>query len=236
MKVLLVDDDIVSRMMLMHMVDSCGPFHIIEAENGAEAWELIEAGLRPAICFCDLRMPRMSGQELLARVRELPELDGMPFVLVSSANDTEVVRTAAATGATGFICKPFSESDVRAFLAGLPAPRRLLAAETPAATLRRLNIDAARLLAYLGGLGSQLVDAVTDLPQLAANGDLAALAQRLERLTTGCRTLGLEGCADALALAAATLPEIESLRLALADAQNSVQLQGDEVRRWYLEA
>lgn len=236
MKVLLVDDDIVSRMMLMHMVDSCGPFHIIEAENGADAWDLIEAGLRPAICFCDLRMPRMSGQELLARVRSVPELDAMPFVLVSSASEAEVVQQAVATGATGFICKPFAEGDVRAYLAGLPPPRRLLAAESPAATLRRLNIDANRLLAYLGGLGAQLQQAATELSPLVEGGDTIQLAQRLERLVTGCRTLGLDGCADALSRAAAAQPDHERLRQALVDAINSAQLQGDDVRRWYLDA
>ena len=37
MKVLVVDDDVVSRMVLMHLVDACGPFDIIEAEDGEVA-------------------------------------------------------------------------------------------------------------------------------------------------------------------------------------------------------
>ena len=65
MKVLVVDDDVVSRMVLMHLIDSCGKFDIVEAEDGADAWRQLQDGLRPAICFCDLRMPNMSGMELL---------------------------------------------------------------------------------------------------------------------------------------------------------------------------
>jgi CheY-like chemotaxis protein len=74
MKVLVVDDDVVSRMMLMHLVDSCGKYDILEAEDGADAWRQLEAGLRPAITFCDLRMPQLSGTELLARVKAHPDL------------------------------------------------------------------------------------------------------------------------------------------------------------------
>jgi CheY-like chemotaxis protein len=73
MKVLVVDDDVVSRMVLMHLIDSCGSFDIVEAEDGADAWQQLEAGLRPAICFCDLRMPRLSGMELLQRVKATPK-------------------------------------------------------------------------------------------------------------------------------------------------------------------
>ena len=39
MEVLVVDDDVVSRMVLMHLVDSCGAYEIFEAEDGLDAWE-----------------------------------------------------------------------------------------------------------------------------------------------------------------------------------------------------
>ncbi|MFZ6775156.1 response regulator, partial [Undibacterium sp. SXout7W] len=91
MKVLVVDDDVVSRIVLMHLIDSCGVHDIVEAEDGAAAWEQLEAGLRPALCFCDLRMPRLSGMELLQRVKGNPDLQAMPFVLISSATDRDTV-------------------------------------------------------------------------------------------------------------------------------------------------
>jgi two-component system chemotaxis response regulator CheY len=88
MKVLVVDDDVVSRMVLMHLIDACGKFEILEAEDGEDAWQQMAGGLRPAICFCDLRMPRLSGMDLLQRVKADSTLDAMPFVLVTSANDS----------------------------------------------------------------------------------------------------------------------------------------------------
>ena len=81
MKVLIVDDDVVSRMMLMHMIDSAagGVFDVLEAEDGGDAWEQLDGGAGPAIVFCDLRMPRLSGMELLARVKADARFAGYAF-------------------------------------------------------------------------------------------------------------------------------------------------------------
>ena len=118
MKVLVVDDDVVSRMVLMHLIDSCGKFDIVEAEDGADAWRQLQDGLRPAICFCDLRMPNMSGMELLRHVKGHAGLAGMPFVLVTSASDKDTLQEATQAGAAGYIVKPFQAEQVRVHLAG----------------------------------------------------------------------------------------------------------------------
>src|ERR1700750_717031 len=124
-KVLVVDDDVVSRMVLMHLIDGCGDFDILEAEDGQDAWDQLSSGLRPAICFCDLRMPRLSGMELLQKIRADGGFNGMPFVLVTSANDSDTVEQANDFGAAAFIAKPFKPEQVREQMAPFgsgPAP------------------------------------------------------------------------------------------------------------------
>lgn len=37
MKILIVDDDIISRMLLMHLISACGQCDIVEAEDGLDA-------------------------------------------------------------------------------------------------------------------------------------------------------------------------------------------------------
>ena len=192
MQVLVVDDDVVSRMMLMHLVDSCGRYDILEAEDGADAWRQLEAGLRPALVFCDLRMPHLSGTELLARAKAHPELKTTPFVLVSAANDAATMGEAAALGADGYVVKPFRVEQLRPHLAAL-APD-----ETLEESARRLGIDLARVQLYLGGLERQLLDAAASLGTCLADGPDGAQA-RLARLGEGCRTLGLNGAAARLA-------------------------------------
>jgi two-component system chemotaxis response regulator CheY len=218
MKVLVVDDDVVSRMMLMHLVDSCGRYEILEAEDGADAWRQLEAGLRPGIVFCDLRMPNLSGTELLARVRARPELAGLPFVLVSAANDDATIGEAGALGATGYVVKPFRVEGLRPHLLALAAD------EAPAASLQRLGIDVARLALYLGGLERQLAEAAGMIETALAQGDRPAALERLRRLREGCAMLGLHAAATALARIEAA-PDAASLAPALGAASVAVARQ-----------
>ena len=197
MKVLVVDDDVVSRMMLMHLVDSCGKYVILEAEDGLDAWRQLEAGLRPAIIFCDLRMPQLSGTALLARVRAHPGLASMPFVLVSAANDGATIMEAGALGADGYVVKPFRIENLRPHLMALAAD------EAPAASTQRLGIDARRLALYLDALERQLLEAGPAIEAFLAQGDLRPAAERLARLRAGCSTLGLHRAASRLARAEA---------------------------------
>jgi two-component system chemotaxis response regulator CheY len=237
MKVLVVDDDVISRMVLMHLIDSCGTFDILEAEDGADAWDHLERGLRPDICFCDLRMPRMSGMDLLARVRAEAALSGMPFILVSSATDNETMSQATGLGATGYIVKPFQAEQVRVHLAALcGAATDEHDAEAPLETMQRLGINADRLLVYLGGYQSQLAAASADLEALLASGEPQAVLLRLERLQAGSQTLGLTAVA---ALFQAPPPEqlnAAGLNALLAEAVRAVVRQSDIVRRIYAPA
>jgi two-component system chemotaxis response regulator CheY len=223
MKVLVVDDDVVSRMMLMHLVDSCGKYEILEAEDGADAWRQLEAGLRPGIVFCDLRMPELSGAELLARVRARPDLAGLPFVLVSAATDGATIGEAEALGATGYVVKPFRVESLRPHLLALAAD------EAPAASLQRLGIDAARLALYQGGLERQLAEAAGVIETALASGDKPAALERLRRLREACAMLGLHAAAAALARVEAA-PEAASLAPALDAASAAVARQAALLR------
>jgi two-component system chemotaxis response regulator CheY len=223
MKVLVVDDDVVSRMMLMHLVDSCGQHGIVEAEDGADAWTQLAAGLRPAIVFCDLRMPNLSGMDLLQRVRADAALAATPFVLVSAASDTATLAQAGRCGADGYIVKPFGLEQVRAQLARVPeAPP----SEAPAAAARRLGITLGRLLDYLAGLRRQLEDAAL-LPEALPAQERAA---SLLRLSQGCATLGLAQAAAQLA-GAGEGAGIAAAQAALAQALVAVGEQEARARK-----
>ncbi len=234
MKVLVVDDDVVSRMVLMHLIDSCGKFDIVEAEDGADAWQQLEDGLRPAICFCDLRMPRLSGLELLQRVKAHAELNSMPFVLVTSANDKETVQEATRAGAAGYIVKPFQAEQVRVHLAGFldqAASGYEHQAEAPADTLRRLGINSERLLVYLTGFQNQLTAAATDLEAALAKGEQQDAQARIDRLHAGCVTLGLYGAAAALKSFAPQRLVNDEVQAVVADVVRAVIHQAGLVRQ-----
>lgn len=228
MKVLVVDDDVVARMMLMHLVDSCGQYEILEAEDGEAAWQQLAAGLRPGILFCDLRMPRLDGMELLARVRAVqhdPLLAALPFVLVSAASDAETLAEAGRRGADGYIVKPFEAGEVRAQLARLAQPD-----EEPAAVMQRLGIAPERLLLYLGGLQRQLEEAGSALAAAPLAAPAAqGRAAHLLRLAEGCAMLGLVDSAARLRAVAAQ-DDAQAIRTALVQALGAVGRQQQRVQ------
>jgi two-component system chemotaxis response regulator CheY len=232
MKVLVVDDDVVSRMVLMHLIDACGKFEILEAEDGEDAWQQMAGGLRPAICFCDLRMPRLSGMDLLARVKSDSALGAMPFVLVTSANDSETVGQAEGLGVDGYLVKPFQGDQVKTYMAPFtPAPESVPGAETALATMQRLGINGERLLVYLGGFQAQLTTASGEIAALLARGESDQARARLDRLHAGCLTLGLGEAAAALRGLPDGALDAEQVRAALAATVHSVMHQSDAIKR-----
>lgn len=232
MKVLVVDDDVVSRMVLMHLVDSCGEFEVLEAEDGQQAWDMLAGGLRPAVVFCDLRMPNMSGMELLQKIKADAALSALPFILVSSATDQETVAEATTSGASGYIVKPFQVDQVRVHLAAFSAPvdGASFDTEAPLVTQQRLGINAERLDLYLGGFYNQLLAAGGDIDVLLSRGENDAALVRVERLHAGCLTLGLHGSAKALKALVADALTSDAAHAVLADIIRAVMHQKSQLQ------
>ena len=89
--VLLVDDDPELR-LVMHEVFAAYGCRVAEAEDGTHALEVVSL-LRPDLVIMDLSMPRLTGWEVLARMRAERALAGIP-VVVLSGGDTRVVPGA----------------------------------------------------------------------------------------------------------------------------------------------
>ena len=71
---------------------------------------------RPAFVVLDFRLPDMTAPELLARLRAMPALAGLPVLVVSQAGWPEDARAALAAGASAFVVKPSRASALRAVL------------------------------------------------------------------------------------------------------------------------
>ena len=67
MKILIADDDSVSRRLLQNYLQKWG-YEVTAAQDGAEAWRLFEGGLFPMV-ITDWMMPEMDGSGLLRRIR-----------------------------------------------------------------------------------------------------------------------------------------------------------------------
>lgn len=107
---LIVDDSATMRKIVIRTVRMSGlEFDKTEeAGNGAEAIEkLKEAPVD--IILCDINMPEMNGIDMVKKVRaELPACSQTKIIMVSTESSQELIDDLLASGANGYITKPFT--------------------------------------------------------------------------------------------------------------------------------
>ena len=119
-KVLIVDDDEISRDILSIIVSDTMGHEAITASDGTEAIEIIKKQ-NPDIVITDLMMARMSGVELIKRIKSMG--GAQEVILVSAHGDIESYLQAMGLGAYEIINKPFHPSDVVSIIEKLTESR-----------------------------------------------------------------------------------------------------------------
>lgn len=107
---LLVEDDDLD-VMNVHRALAQAPeiASITVARDGIEALKLLRAGELPTerlVTVIDLRMPRMSGLDLLKELRGDPRLKRIPTVILTTSDDPHDRDAAFCLGAAGYFVKP----------------------------------------------------------------------------------------------------------------------------------
>ncbi len=106
-KILVVEDLNEMRDILRRLLGVLGFSNVSTVTNGFEAWEQLKVNNFDLV-LCDWNMPKMTGRELLEKVRSTPSLHHLPFILITGENASDMVRNAIAGGVTDFIVKPFT--------------------------------------------------------------------------------------------------------------------------------
>ena len=111
MKILVVDDELVSRKKMDRLLQGLG-YETLVASGGEEGWETWKAE-RPQIVITDWNMPEMNGLELCRRIRAEAYEDYTYIIFVSGNNDIEDVIVGMEAGADDYIHKPFNQGEVK---------------------------------------------------------------------------------------------------------------------------
>jgi two-component system chemotaxis response regulator CheY len=133
MKTLIVEDDVVSRILLQELLQSHGPAHV--AVNGREAVAAVAAALQcgePYDLIClDIMMPEMDGQQALREIRALEAQQsasgkaGAKILMTTARYETENVMGAFREQCDGYLVKPVDEAKLCKYLRwfGLAGPK-----------------------------------------------------------------------------------------------------------------
>jgi len=107
MRVLIVDDFSTMRRIIKNIMRQLGYNNIVEAYDGTTAWEVLNKDKIDFI-ISDWNMPKMTGIELLRKVRSSEEFADMPFLMVTAEAQQENIIEAVQAKVSNYIVKPFT--------------------------------------------------------------------------------------------------------------------------------
>lgn len=122
-RVLIVDDTPINLELLVTLVEELG-HEVVQAENGPQALEQLEAGNIDMVLL-DYLMPEMSGLEVLKAIRQTHTSVDLPVLLVTGFYETKIVVEALHEGANDYISKPFDTAVLEARI-GVHLQRKLI--------------------------------------------------------------------------------------------------------------
>ena len=102
-KLLVVDDEIALCDLLRHFFIKQG-YRVLMATSGQEALAIVTKE-QPDLMLLDVKMPRMSGIEVLKQLRERG--DEVKVIMVSATRDDVTINEARKLGAIDYVTKPF---------------------------------------------------------------------------------------------------------------------------------
>lgn len=163
-KILVCDDDINVRLLTRQCLEA-EDMTVVEAANGTEALDVFIRE-RPDLIFLDVEMPGMTGLEVCERLRQMPQGESIPIMIVTGSDDRKSIDQGFEAGATQYKTKPVNWS-----LLGRDVLYMLRASEAFNALKRQE--DRLRYLAYY--------DPLTSLP------NRRSFNEQLNRILKRCR-------------------------------------------------
>lgn len=126
LRALIADDDAVSRRMLARSLRQW-EYEVVEAPDGAQAWEILTGADAPRIAILDWMMPGLTGPEVCRRIRRRSGSGYTYVLLLTARSEKKDLVEGMDAGADDYLIKPFDSQELQA---RLRAGRRILELES----------------------------------------------------------------------------------------------------------
>ena len=110
-KVLVVEDDLLNRMLYNEVLASCG-YEVVMVEDGAAVMAAVER-FRPDVITMDIHLPHVSGLRLIRQLRRGDETRTIPIIAITAFAGREEEARCRAAGADSYLAKPVSVERLR---------------------------------------------------------------------------------------------------------------------------
>lgn len=112
MRILVIDDFQTMRRIIINLLRQLGFTNMAEADDGSTAWEKLQAE-HVDLIVSDWNMPKMTGMDLLRKVRADEKYKTTPFIMVTAEGKRENVIAAVQAGVSNYIVKPFNAATLK---------------------------------------------------------------------------------------------------------------------------
>lgn len=109
-KILIIDDQPFMIKLLRYNLKKNG-YDTVTETDGIKALERV-LDISPDLIILDVRMPKITGTELCERFREMKALQDVPIIILTSQMHDDIEAKTKAAGATDFMTKPFSPTEL----------------------------------------------------------------------------------------------------------------------------
>src|SRR5580658_10443891 len=113
MKILIADDESVSRRMLQVLLAKWG-YDVVSAEDGNAAWEMLKSSDAPRMALLDWMMPGQNGVDVCRALRKLRPEPYTYILLLTANNTSESLVEGLDSGADDYLTKPFNPQELKA--------------------------------------------------------------------------------------------------------------------------
>jgi CheY-like chemotaxis protein len=111
-RILVVEDNLDNRRILVYRLKRIGDFEIVEASNGEEALAIVQTPPPPDLIFMDLKMPVMDGWEATKKIRQLEFGKSIPIIALTAQAMAGDEQKALAAGCDDYLAKPIVDLSV----------------------------------------------------------------------------------------------------------------------------
>ncbi len=112
MKILIADDDPISRRLLEATLSGWG-YDVLVTSDGSKAWEAIQQPEAPGLVISDWVMPHMDGLELCRKIRQMERTGYIYFIILTAKGRKEDLIEGLEAGADDFLIKPFDREELK---------------------------------------------------------------------------------------------------------------------------
>jgi len=113
MKILIAEDDKITRSMLEHKLTNWG-FDAVSTADGHEAWKALQSPDPPRLVLLDWMMPGIDGLEICKRLRQVKAEVPTHVIILTARTDQKDIVEGLEAGADDYITKPFEDSELQA--------------------------------------------------------------------------------------------------------------------------